>query len=135
MESDDGSTFQFALLHHTFTPGQATARTSSAHFDLLLESPCRGHLLTWELQQNPLARSSPVSFTATQLDDHRLVYLQYEGPVSDNRGSVQRILGGSFHWLESSKHRVVVDLAECQLRVALERQTGNAWIGESNDLA
>ena len=33
---------------------------------------------------------------ATRLPDHRLAYLEYEGPVSGNRGVVRRIDSGKY---------------------------------------
>ena len=37
-----------------------------------------------------------------QLPEHRLVYLDYQGPVSGNRGSVSRVLDGTIQWQECS---------------------------------
>jgi hypothetical protein len=58
----------------------------SLHWDLMLESGEK--LRTWRLiappeKDNPEIEAEP-SF------DHRLVYLDYEGPVSGNRGHVHR---------------------------------------------
>ena len=62
------------------------------HWDLLLEAG--GVLQTWRLAQPPLASSS--SIEALQLPDHRLMYLDYEGPISGNRGNVKRWDAGTF---------------------------------------
>lgn len=55
------------------------------HWDLLLEQGdgCR----TWRLLREPAA---DVPVPAEPLPDHRLHYLNYEGPVSGNRGTVQQ---------------------------------------------
>ncbi len=56
-----------------------------AHFDFMLES---GDVLkTWALPQPP---ASGVEIECEALADHRLAYLDYEGPVSGGRGSVAR---------------------------------------------
>ena len=54
------------------------------HWDLMVE--WEGTLRTWRLLQEPCLGDIP----AEQLADHRLAYLDYEGPVSRNRGDVRR---------------------------------------------
>lgn len=61
------------------------------HWDLLLEA---GPVATtWRLLRPPLDREL---IAAELLPDHRLLYLEYEGPVSGNRGCVRRVAGGQF---------------------------------------
>jgi hypothetical protein len=70
------------------------------HFDFMLEA--EGELLTWRLSVWPpdLSAAQPeVSLQATPLPPHRLAYLEYEGPVSDNRGVVRRVEAGTFDWV------------------------------------
>lgn len=55
------------------------------HWDLMLERD--GVLHTWRLNAEPL---STCRIIAMPLPDHRLMYLEYEGPVSQHRGTVQR---------------------------------------------
>jgi len=38
----------------------------------------------------------------TRLADHRLEYLDYQGPVSGNRGHVSRVDAGEFQWIQQS---------------------------------
>ncbi len=61
------------------------------HWDLLLEdlSTARG----WRLLREP---SGDEPIAAQPLPPHRLLYLDYEGPVSGNRGVVQRAVSGSY---------------------------------------
>lgn len=66
------------------------------HWDLMLESD--GVLQTWRLADMP-APGKPIE--ATALGDHRLLYLDYEGPVSGNRGTVRRWDAGTYHWDET----------------------------------
>ena len=65
---------RFAILNHDWP---------FLHWDLLLES--EGKLLTWRLLREPAAGAT---IEAEALPSHRLAYLDYEGPVSGNRGSV-----------------------------------------------
>ncbi len=61
------------------------------HWDLMLEAG--GVLQTWRLAQAPeLGRA----IDAAALGDHRLAYLDYEGPVSGDRGTVCRWDAGTF---------------------------------------
>lgn len=87
---------RFVILRHEMP--STTERGS--HWDLMLEN--RGILLTWELPQLP---PSPLPATFEQLGihrlpDHRIDYLEYEGPISKGRGSVQRVDFGEFRLTE-----------------------------------
>jgi hypothetical protein len=55
------------------------------HWDLMIED--NGALKTWRLARPPHA-NTPVE--AEPIPDHRLAYLDYEGPVSGGRGHVVR---------------------------------------------
>ena len=65
------------------------------HWDLMLE--WGDALKTWRLDRIPQQASA---MEAVPLPDHRLAYLDYEGPVSGNRGSVRRIDSGTFSLIE-----------------------------------
>jgi hypothetical protein len=61
------------------------------HWDLMLEV---GEVLrTWRLQAPPEAGCA---IPAEPLGDHRRMYLDYEGPVSGNRGTVRRWDAGDY---------------------------------------
>lgn len=65
------------------------------HWDLMLES---GDVLkTWRLPAPP--PDGPT--TSLALGDHRMDYLDYEGPVSGNRGSVKRWDRGTYATVET----------------------------------
>lgn len=76
------SPHRWALLRHDFP---------WLHWDFLLARPNAPTATTWRLLRTPCA-NEPIA--ALALPDHRLVYLDYEGPVSGGRGSVQRLDGG-----------------------------------------
>jgi len=82
---------RFVVLLHE-TPADYERGT---HFDLMLEK--EEVLLTWALDRLPTAGSS---VEAERLPDHRLMYLDYEGPVSGDRGNVRRVDAGDFTWIE-----------------------------------
>lgn len=82
------------------------------HWDLLIEQA--GSLRAWRLLEHPTrwlrAADSP-AIPAESIPDHRLAYLDYEGPVSRERGSVARWDGGDCDWIERSEQQIRVKLA------------------------
>jgi hypothetical protein len=92
---------RFVILCHELPLNSPRA----SHFDLMLEHD--GVLRTWACDKVPAPGES---VRAERLADHRLAYLDYEGPVSCDRGDVQRVAVGTYE--------VVVD-DDSQLRVRL----------------
>jgi hypothetical protein len=98
---------RFVLLYHDCPP--SFGRTS--HWDFMLES---GDVLrTWALECLPRdwqaahARTTAANpncpllsaentVAATQLGDHRRDYLEKEGPLSGDRGTVMRVAAGTY---------------------------------------
>jgi DNA polymerase Ligase (LigD) len=81
------------------------------HWDLMLEA---GPVLrTWRLAAPPEAG---VDVAAQPIGDHRLHYLDYEGPVSGNRGFVVRWDGGTFEWQKGDSEDVAVRLTGARCR-------------------
>ena len=81
------------------------------HWDLMLEKEAT--LRTWRLARPP-AETGPID--AEPLPDHRLAYLDYEGPVSGDRGNVRRFDRGDYLSREETVDRVVVELNGAVLR-------------------
>jgi hypothetical protein len=82
------------------------------HWDFMLEVD--GVLRTWKLSAPPRV-DEPMPATASF--DHRLMYLDYEGPVSGNRGSVVIWDRGTFAGDPGNRGtRVVVQLEGQKLR-------------------
>jgi DNA polymerase Ligase (LigD) len=75
---------RFVILHHT--------GYGCEHWDLMIEH--NDALLTWQLLTEPTGPAS-LPIRASRLDDHRMHYLEYEGPVSQDRGTVRRIDAGT----------------------------------------
>jgi hypothetical protein len=77
-----------------------------SHFDLMFE---RGAALrTWACSAIPV---SGQEMPAEKLADHRLAYLDYEGEVSQGRGSVARVVAGEYEVLAESADLLCVLLA------------------------
>ena len=81
------------------------------HWDFMLES--REVLRTWRLSALPVPGQA---VAAEPIGDHRMAYLDYEGPVSRGRGKVVRWDAGTFEWEEDTAERVVVRLAGEKVR-------------------
>ncbi|MBL4884925.1 MAG: hypothetical protein JKY95_10365 [Planctomycetaceae bacterium] len=84
------------------------------HWDFMLESG--DALCTWRLLQKPIRPeqeteqeteqvkpSHVIRCQAEQLPDHRIAYLDYEGKISQNRGTVKRWDAGLYILLSQSK--------------------------------
>lgn len=94
------------------------------HWDLMLE---KGEVLrTWRLASPPTAGQD---IAAEAIGDHRLAYLDYEGPVSGGRGRVCRWDAGSFTWTLDTPGKVVICLEGRRLcgTVHLCRGASGEW--------
>jgi hypothetical protein len=73
-----------------------------------------GVLRTWASQ--PIedfergGQPESVEVACDLLSDHRLAYLDYEGEIEGDRGSVRRLLRGSFELMEDESNRFVAAL-------------------------
>ena len=91
------------------------------HWDFLLEqeSACK----TWRLLKSP-EFSGPIP--AEAIADHGLMYLDYEGPVSGQRGSVTRWDSGTFEWISQETENIEIRLSGDRLK-GLARWNGRDW--------
>lgn len=101
---------RFVVLCHEFPEGHARLK----HWDLMFE--WGSSLRTWAMAREPLSADE---IEAEQLADHRLAYLDYEGPVSGDRGSVTRWDAGDFRLEVSSDHEFRAVVAGARLRGTL----------------
>ena len=77
------------------------------HFDWMFEADAG--LRTWATEERlPLREAG--SAVALELPLHRLAYLDYEGPVSGNRGSVRRVERGRFRVLSDAADRFEIEV-------------------------
>jgi hypothetical protein len=87
-------------------------------------------LQTWALNELPhdwqniegLKCAASNSVPADQLADHRLAYLDYEGPVRGDRGTVTRIDEGTYESRMRAADRLVVDVVGKVIRGEIELQ-------------
>jgi hypothetical protein len=134
----DGVMPRFVVLLHETPPGYPRP----SHYDLMLE---QGEVLwTWACDRLPIATGSGVfggespsitkspsppmtpdplaageAIVAERLPDHRLAYLDYEGGVSEGRGSVRRIDAGEYEPLDAPQGSIRVRLWGTLLRGTL----------------
>lgn len=108
---------RFVILEHDYP---------HLHWDFMLEA---GPVLkTWRLDRMPTEKNEEIR--AEVLGDHRLAYLEYEGPLSGDRGQVMRRDQGTYEIELGSltEDYVVVRLlgAKLQGRATLRRE-GPLW--------
>ena len=104
---------RFAILEHDWP---------SLHWDFLLESG--GVLRAWRV----LAEPTPGTQAQVEpIGDHRLLYLDYEGAVSNNRGTVKRWDAGTFEWLTDTAERVEVVLQGKRVKGRVVIEGGRVW--------
>jgi hypothetical protein len=87
---------RYVILRHEGVP--------EPHFDLMIETISAGPLMTWRTLDWPIT----VETDLTKLGEHRRDYLDYEGPVSNNRGTVKRIAAGACELEWASGHDLLV---------------------------
>ena len=106
---------RFVVLQHDSPRG--------LHWDFMLETG--SVLATWAL---PLPPNPNHELPAQSLPDHRTEYLEYEGSVLGNRGSVVRWDRGTYQLVKRTDERLVVILTGDKLRgqVELTRLSGQS---------
>ena len=89
-------------------------QTHGEHYDWMLEDPLspptRGQLVTFRLAMPADQWHAAKHFDLQRLTDHRREYLQYEGPLSGDRGHVQRTDSGWYRVRLWSPMRMVIDV-------------------------
>lgn len=116
---------RFVILHHT--------GYGREHWDLMLEH--EGVLWTWQLLADPTASAMPDdTIQAVRIADHRLHYLDYEGPISRDRGRVHRVDSGKLLGLFEAHNTIRVELEGAHLRGAflLSHLVGDEWRWQSS---
>jgi hypothetical protein len=93
------------------------------HWDFLAEAG--GALRAWRLLAEPAVG---MDVPAEPNADHRLTYLDYEGPVSGGRGNVSRWDAGTCDWLVEEPGHVELELRGGKLAgQAVIRALGGGW--------
>jgi hypothetical protein len=107
---------RFVILTHDFP---------FLHWDFMLEQ--EETLRTWRLEAPP---DSQRAIDALPLPDHRRQYLDYEGPVSGNRGTVCRWDAGDYQTVLETPGRIEVELRGTRLRgraILIGEPAGSSW--------
>ncbi len=78
---------RFVILRHELAD-------RDSHWDVMLERA--DGLMTWSINSIP---ANGEAVEARRLPDHRSIYLDYEGPVSRNRGHVRRWDAGTYEFV------------------------------------
>ena len=126
---------RFVLLRHVPGPGFKDPGRQLPHWDLMLEHENR--LVSWAFDEHPLdlldtslthslESGIAVPLVGLPTKDHRLDFLEYEGPLSRNRGLVTRHLAGTYQWLRRTPARVAVRLSFDGIVRTLEFQVGES---------
>ena len=101
---------RFVVLYHNTPPDYARG----PHFDLMLEAGTA--LRTFALTHWP---ATGESVSCEQLADHRLAYLDYEGPISGSRGHVTRHEAGEYAIVNETNETIVLELSGQRLHGTL----------------
>ena len=93
---------------------------------------CGGVMKTWRLAEEPRTGQA---VDAEPIADHRLHYLDYEGPVSGERGRVTRWDRGSLVWIRNDDDNIILELngAKLECRCELIRD-GTKWVLTSSQI-
>jgi hypothetical protein len=112
---------RYVVLHHTGVPEE--------HFDLMFETAPGSSLATWRSAVWPV-----VTVTAERLADHRREFLEYEGPVSGDRGQVRRVAAGEFH-VEATTDGQRQFVLDGTVRLTFTHREGAVWMIEGEAAA
>jgi hypothetical protein len=94
------------------------------HFDLLLETRPGSDLATWRSPVWPITEPT----TLTRLKDHRRIYLQYTGEISESRGRVDRVGDGTCRIEVSFEGAWMVHFFETNLTLHLAPINREEWV-------
>jgi hypothetical protein len=131
---------RFALLRHEVLPEQVLAKNKEcplesppstthprcrSHWDLLLETKGT-ELLAWRIESLPetaITGDDPPSIRMGQrIANHRAMYLEYEGPLSKDRGNVWRLAGGTYRGFLCPQSRIDEVFNNPSLKIDFSRE-------------
>lgn len=109
------------LLHHQTPDG-------ASHYDWLFarEEPASSNLRTFRTGSRPDQAFPGDLLEVESIGDHRLEYLEYEGAISGDRGSVRRVVAGRYEFCEGSPQWGATDRT-LTFQVAWADATKQTW--------
>ncbi len=90
------ATRSIVLLRHDLPDGDV-------HFDWFIATDSKERLISFRVAKRIDLLKADESLEATHMADHRAIYLDYEGPISDGRGRVKRVRKGAINAAASSE--------------------------------
>ena len=91
---------RFVVLRHEGVP--------EPHYDLMFETEAGSEQLAWRVDRWPLENGAPTQALA----QHRRAYLDYDGPVTGNRGSVRQTAAGRHRVRQNHPVMLIVELED-----------------------
>ncbi len=123
---------RYVILFHQVPP----EHPRGSHFDWMFETS--DGLQTWATTCLP--QEGEPGIPALQLPLHRAAYLDYEGPVSGNRGTVRRMQQGTYTRLLETPDLIRLQLdgqtreqQRLRQRLVFERERDDDWMLRSID--
>jgi hypothetical protein len=109
---------RYVILRHEGIP--------DPHFDVMVEATPGSPLLTWRTPEWPIGRETNL----TKLDEHRRMYLDYEGGVSRGRGFVTRVAHGTcdVQWATNAQGLITFITPNPPRGLQLKHLDGAHWI-------
>lgn len=104
---------RFVVLHHVMPHDH----DRPSHWDLLLEAD--SFLKAWSLASEPMFETT---IPSVELPPHRILYLDYEGPIQGNRGVVTQWDKGVYEILQEADGLLVLRLHGTQIDCVLTMQ-------------
>ena len=117
--SDTPTAHRFVVLRHQGVP--------QPHFDLMIETVPGGPLMTWRCPRWPVAQETNL----TRLGEHRRDYLEFEGPLTGDRGHVHRVAEGSCELKWLSPHELEAKFGNATL--LLQRLDDDHWLASPRE--
>ena len=106
---------RYAVLWH--------CQVTEPHFDLLFETYPGSDLATWRSSIWPIENPT----TLKRLKDHRRIYLEYEGELTEHRGQVVRVAEGTCR-VEIGEQAVwTIAMLNTPIRLILRQVEGDEW--------
>jgi hypothetical protein len=102
---------RFVILHHVV----AAHSGRSTHWDFMIETD--NTLKTWSLDEEP---GYDRVISAVRIADHRREYLDYEGPLSQDRGNVTRFDHGSYTLISEDDTGLLLEMRGSRLQGIVE---------------